>query len=200
MAAPFVIYAYVKRKRILGLDVSTSTVGISVIDVTSKGKIKIKLLDYYKPLSADLNTPDVLDMLEEAKKRILDVIDGYAPSDIAIENIIKFMKGKSSANTTLSLAIINRTLGLAAYERTGIKPTFLNVNTIRAKLKKAANRTTPVKKEDVPEVLESILKIKFPFIYDINKRTKKKKIAAESYDMADALAVSYVYIMSLDEN
>ena len=64
-------------------------------------------------------------------------------------------------------------------------PELFNIMSIRHGLK--LSKILP-KKEEMPELIAHHLNIKFPYIYN-----KKGKIAVESYDMADGVAVALYY-------
>lgn len=117
--------------RVLGLDASTNTIGICVLDYTLDGHFEIVVSNYYKPPKKG----HPIERLAITKQAIEKVIEVYKPDFIALEDIILFMKGKSTAKTTTSLAALNRTVGLAAYDKTQNPPTLLNVLTIRHAIK-----------------------------------------------------------------
>jgi hypothetical protein len=99
------------------------------------------------------------------------------------------MKGSSSANTVIPLAILNMTLRLAIRD-IGITPEALNVLKIRHTLK--LTKVLP-KKEDIPELVAQHLGIPYPWLYKINRRTKQQQILEESYDVADSIAVALTW-------
>lgn len=162
-------------KTIFGLDISTTTIGLAVL-INGK-KPKLKHVEYFKPPK----NGNLFERLSIVKTWIKSKLDEFKPDVIVIEDIISFMKGHSGSKTIISLAVINRTVGLTIFEHTGIVPYIVNVNTIRA-LTKINER---LKKEDIPDMIEKTLKIKFPYVINA-----KGKIAEESYDMADAVAAA----------
>lgn len=173
--------------RVLGLDASTTTVGISVIDYDDDNNKTLVYCNYYKPPKSG----DPFSRLSAVRSFIFDLLDEYKPDDVALEDIILFMQGRSSAKTITSLAILNRTVGLAVYNHFGKSPTLLNVRTIRSCLK--LDGVTPVK-EDMPEVVAKHLKIDFPYRYITRGKLKGQKISVESYDIADGIAVGLAFI------
>lgn len=180
--------------KILGLDISTTTIGIAVLEVDQKKSTQTKIvskilhLSYYKPLKK----VHLYQMLSVAKKYILDIINLYNPNYVFIEDIILFMPKRSTAATVTTLATINRTIGLHIYEEYG-EPILLSVSKIRSFLKEK-NKKNPDKTE-IPLILEKKLNFKFPI--ELNRRNKLKK---ETYDMADALAVAYAgAVMTLND-
>lgn len=169
----------------MGLDISTTTIGIAILEIDKKKSSKINLenkvihLSYYKPLKK----VHLYQMLSTAKKYILDMINLYNPNYIFIEDIILFMPKRSTAATVTTLATINRAIGLSIYEEY-CEPILLSVSKIRSFLKEKSSKNPD--KLEIPLLLEKKLKFKFPI--EMNRRNKIKK---EVYDMADALAVAY---------
>lgn len=166
--------------RILSLDASTTTIGISVID-EDNSKIELKFLSHFKP-NKKLNIFEVLAMV---RIKIQTLIDEFQPDEIVLEDIILFMPGRSTAATISALAVLNRTVGLAVYDKTGKPPILLNVTKIRHAIKKS--KQLPAK-EDIPELVAERLGISFPYMFD-----KKGKVIVENYDRADSIAVGLAY-------
>ena len=171
-------------KRVLGFDVSSSCIGYCALDFDIESQdIKYIKHGFYKPNKDGL----ILDRLMETKIHIAKTIKEYEADEIAIEDIISFMKNKSTAQTVITLAVFNRMVGISAYEALNKAPTLYNVMSIRHGLK--LTKELPAK-EQMPEVIEKHLGIEFPYQYKIKRKTKEKVIAVESYDMADAFSVA----------
>lgn len=166
--------------RVLGLDASTNTIGICVLDFTLDGKFDLVIASYYKPPKKG----HPIERLAITKSAIEKIIEKYNPDHVALEDIILFMKGKSTAKTTTSLAALNRTVGLAVHNKTNTPPTLLNVLTIRHAIK---NGEVP-DKDKIPETVANKLNIEFPWIYN-----KNNKPIPENYDVADGIAVALAY-------
>lgn len=160
---------------ILGLDISSSTIGYGILSVTDK----VSYVDsgFFHPPKLS-----IIENLSEVKDKILDIIEEYKPDQIAIEDIIMHMQSHSTAKTVITLAIYNRFIGHVVFEKTGKLPQFISVMSVRHKLK--LTKVFP-KKEEVPELLEHHLGIKFPYTYD-----KKNRVHKYSYDQADGIAVA----------
>jgi Holliday junction resolvasome RuvABC endonuclease subunit len=171
----------------MGLDASTSCIGLAVLDFQD-GQISVVTIEYFSPNKK----LDILDKLLQVKNFIIEKLNQYKPDEVALEDIIKFMQGKSTAQTISSLASLNRTVGLTVLEKTGKKPELFNVLTIRHAIKEGKGKKIPAK-EDVPARLEQILNIKFPYIMK-KKRNGTMEIAVQSYDLADGLACAYTYV------
>lgn len=169
---------------ILGLDISTKTIGIGILSVNNQ-KITVEKVSYYSHNKKD----NQLQKLIKAKSFILNLLEQFNPTTVVIEDIVLFMKNKSQAKTIVPLAVMNRTIALTVLEKTFKEPIFLNVLSIRHSIKDQITKELPAK-EQVPERLEQILNIKFPFIYD-----KKGKVKEETFDSADGLAVATSYIL-----
>lgn len=181
-----VIISYILMVRIIGLDASTTTIGISIIEYTDTD-LKLIHTEYYKPDKSN----GILDMLTSTRKYILSIIEKYNIQEFVIEDYVRFMKGASSASTVIPLAILNVTLRLAILDL-GITPEALNVLKIRHTIK--LSKKLPIK-EEIPELVAKHLGIQYPWQYKINKRTKEQKIMVESYDMADSMAVAIAWIL-----
>jgi Holliday junction resolvasome RuvABC endonuclease subunit len=180
--------------RILGLDASSRTIGYSIIEYNEKtDKTKLLKCSFVKP-PKDGN---LFERLKRTQDMIISILEEYKPDTIAIEDIAKFMAGASTANTIITLATFNRAVGLACYNFLGKPPLLFNVLKIRHGIK--INKVFP-KKEDIPELVAKHLKIKFPYIYKTNKRTKIEKIAEESYDAADSCAVAYFCLLDMKKD
>lgn len=168
-------------KRIMGLDASSTTIGVCLLRYDDK-KIELEHVSYYKPPKKG----DVFERLQAVREYIFDMTATLKPDAVALEDIVLFMGGRSTARTITTLTALNRTVGLAILDKTDSSPHLYNVMKIRHQIKEG--KKIP-KKEDVPERVAAILEIDFP--YKLNKR---KNIAKENEDMADAIAVALCHI------
>jgi len=172
--------------KVLGFDVSSTTIGYCILDVDLITKdIKFVKCDYIKPIKKG----SIVDRIVHTRNEILDVMIDAKADVIGIEDIIQFMKGKSTAKTIITLTTFNRMICLATYDYLKKSPELFSVMTIRHGLK--TGKDLP-KKEDMPELVAQHLGIKFP--YEINK---KGKVKVESFDMADGVAVALYYAFLL---
>jgi Holliday junction resolvasome RuvABC endonuclease subunit len=173
-------------KRVLGFDVSSTTIGYCVLEVDDQtGKIDFILASYLKPAKKG----GIIDRIADTRSKIRDIIEQVKPDYIAIEDIIQFMKGKSTAKTIIMLTTFNRMIGLLVYDYLKRSPELYSVMSIRHGLK--FDKVFP-KKEDMPSLVAKHLGITFP--YEMNK---KGKIKIESFDMADGVAVALYYAFVL---
>ena len=173
-------------RRVMGLDASTTTIGISIIDYEEDYRPILIHCEYYKPDK----TNGMLEMLHLARTYIINLFGKYNVQEFVIEDYVRFMKGKSSASTVIPLAILNMTLRLAILD-IGITPETLNVLKIRHAIK--LTKVLP-KKEEIPELVAQHLGIPYPWLYKTNRRTKLQQIMEESFDIADAISVALAYI------
>lgn len=166
-------------KTILGIDCSSTCIGYCVLELDEQIKsIKFVKADYIKPIK----TGSIVERIVNTRDKIQKIIEEIKPDYVAIEDIIKFMKGKSTAQTIIMLTTFNRMTALVAYDFMNKEPEFYNVMSIRHGLK--FNKIFP-KKEDMPELVAKHLGIDFPYEYN-----KNNKIRVENYDKADGMAVA----------
>src|SRR5690606_31545725 len=163
-------------KTIIGLDVSSKTIGWSVITIDAKNNLKKKASGYIKPIK----TNDPIYNIASTRDKIIDLFKKYKPDYIGIEDIIKFMKGGSTATTIITLTTFNRMISLAAYDYLGESPNLFNVLSIRHGIK---IENLP-KKEEIPELVSHHLNYKFD--YELDKNGNKRE---ENFDEADGIAV-----------
>lgn len=163
--------------KVLGFDISSTCIGWGLISVEDD---KISYIDsgYFKPPK----TGDLVDRIYKTREKVIDIMTKCDPDEIAIEDIVQFMKGKSTSKTIIMLTTFNRMICLLARDFLGKTPILHSVMSIRHGLK--INKTLP-KKEDMPDLVAQHLGITFP--YKLNKNGAKK---IENYDEADGIAVS----------
>jgi len=159
----------------MSFDVSSSTIGWAVFNIKNN---KINLFDsgFFKPIKKN----NIFENLSYVREQIKNLLDEYNPDEIAIEEIARFMPKLSSANTIIVLALYNRMVGLTVFDHLKKIPYLYNVMTIRHSIK--LSKELP-KKEEIPELVETILNITLP-----RKYTKNGIIKSELYDEADAIA------------
>jgi len=168
-------------KRVLGLDASSTTIGLCLVKY-DEAHVELEHVEYYKPPKKG----NIFERLQKVRAYISDKVEELNPDDVALEDIILFMSGNSTAKTITTLAVLNRTVGLAIADATGKPPYLYNVMAIRHKIKQ--DKKLP-KKEEIPELVAKILDIEFPYKYN-----RKEKIAKENEDMADAIAVALCHV------
>lgn len=163
---------------IAGFDVSSRTIGYSIIDA-SFNPPKLVYCSFIKPPEKG----SVFDRITKTQEQIAEILNEYKPDIIGVEQISQFFgkKGKSTAKTIISLARFNLAVGLVCHSYLAHDPAMFSVMEIRHGLK--MSKELP-KKEEIPSLLEKLLGIKFPYVYE------KGETAEESFDMADSLAVA----------
>jgi hypothetical protein len=168
-------------KTILGFDCSSSTIGWGQIDFNGF----LNAYGYIKPLKSDNNLfLRLFDVFENIKNLCFDINPDY----IVIEDVLLFMKGKSSANTINVLTAFNRTVGLSAYIHTGVIPETLSIHTIRKEIKNKCGLSSKIQKEELPNIIRDNLCSNFDNI--LNTRGN---VANETYDIGDGIAVAWAY-------
>lgn len=170
--------------KILGFDISSTCIGYSVLEIQDKN-IKFISCNYLKPIKKGTMIERIVDTRNKIKK----IIEESKPDAIAIEDIIQFMSGASTAKTIITLTTFNRMICLLAHDYLNKSPELYNVMSIRHGLK--LDKQLP-KKEDMPELVAKHLGITFPYVVG-----KKSNIKSESYDMADGVSVALYYAFVL---
>jgi Holliday junction resolvasome RuvABC endonuclease subunit len=166
-------------KTILGFDVSSTTIGWCTLNWNdTTNDIILMQMGYLKPIKKG----SIIERIVDTRNKIQKIIVDAKPDYIAIEDIIQFMQGKSTAKTIIMLTTFNRMISLTSYDYLGKEPTLYSVMTIRHGLKEG--KVFP-KKEDMPSLVAKHLGITFPYEYN-----KKGGIKVESYDKADGVAVA----------
>lgn len=166
-------------KKILGFDISSTCIGYCHLEVEeASGKINFISCNYIKPIKKG----NIIERLSHTRDKIISILEKVNPDIIAIEDIIQFMSGASTAKTIITLTSFNRMIGLLSHDYLSASPQMYSVMTIRHGLK--LNNILP-KKEDMPELVSKHLDIKFPY-----EKNKNGKIKSENYDMADGVAVA----------
>lgn len=113
---------------ILGIDISTTTVGFAIID--SAGKL-IKADYVYLHLLNDL-----YEKANVVKESLHKLKNEYDIKRIAIEqNMMGFRRGASSAQTIITLARFNGIISYIVQEMFAIQPAMLSVTVARKSLK-----------------------------------------------------------------
>lgn len=177
----------------MGIDASGKTIGVSVLQLNDDKTISVVEITYFQPDQK----AELLDNLYYIGDNIKKLLYKHKPDKIAIEEIIKFMKNKSTASTTTKLAGVNRMVCYICYEYLKSsnlpgKPLLLNVLKIRHAIK--PTKVLPAK-EDIPDIIVKKLNItNFPYV--LKKSGKNKGSYADpTYDQADSCAVALTNII-----
>lgn len=142
----------------LGLDISTTTIGYAFICCTNPSLVDI---GYIKPTTNTQN--DFFDKVLHSTNQLLKLYktneSHHSIQNIYIEESAKrFMPGFSSADTILTLAKFNGIISYEMWKITGIKPTYINVNSARKALSIKVDRTDKSKstKQKVFEIVKNM--------------------------------------------
>lgn len=174
---------------ILGLDISSATIGWSVLFVADDGVISLKKYGHIKPTSKKKSDDNFSLRLNYAFDAITSLVQKEKPDVIAIEDYAKkFSKGRSSANTILILSSFNEVCGLAAYRVSKLQPIRIPVTSLRKLVKKEYSCNI----DDKEDVLEFCKKTFNNFLTQNNRAGNIKK---ECYDEADSIIVSLGYYL-----
>lgn len=179
---------------ILGIDCSSSTIGWAYMGVEDN---KIKLLEHghIKPPGKDI---PLLERLDSVSKEMANLCDRFKPDSTIIEEIAQFMKGKTSANTIITLAVFNRACALQLYRSTNKNPLFLLPISIRTRIKRFLGRTEKIEKEEIPTILQNYFGKSFFKVVGYKQRGKNKgQPIVETYDESDAVAAAWAGIIEL---
>jgi Holliday junction resolvasome RuvABC endonuclease subunit len=163
--------------KFMSFDISSTTTGWAVFNVDKKNNIKLLDSGFFKPSK----NGDIFERLASVRADVNSLLKTFKPEEVAIEDITQFMPKMSSANTIITLALFNRTIGLAVYDFLNKSPHLYSVMAIRHGIKQTADLP---KKEEIPALVESLLGVSLPRQYKKNGTPKD-----ELHDEADAIAV-----------
>lgn len=170
--------------KILGLDISSSTIGYALIE-----DLNLIKTGHIKPPDKKKSLDNFSLRLDFAYSHIKDLIKKLNPDIIVAEEYAKkFSQGKSSANTIIVLSTFNEVCCLAAYQETKQQVIKIPVTTLR----KIISKKYDVNMDDKEDVL-SFCKKNFSYKDSLNKNLNIKK---ECYDETDALIVALGYYWS----
>jgi hypothetical protein len=167
---------------ILGLDISTTMVGVAVINKETRSLVKSDGWDISK-----LET--TFEKAEFIGAELYTLRAEYNIQDLFIETALKrFMPGKSRADTIIKLAKFNGIVSWLCYECFDFPPTYINVNTARSLYGLSFPRGTkgPQRKKMVIDAV--IEKEKTSFKYEMARGGKNYKKGTD--DKADAIVIA----------
>ena len=165
---------------ILGLDISTSIVGVAVID-----ERRLVLSAHW-----DISKADTLFTKAEAiGAELWQIRNEYNIEHVFVETALKkFIPGRSRADTLMKLAKFNGIVSWMCYDSFNIEPKYLNVNSARSLYGLSFARGTkgPLRKKMVIEAV--IEKEKNAFTYEMARGGKNYKKGTD--DRADAIVIA----------
>jgi len=178
-------------QRVLGLDVSSQTVGWGLVGTGIGRKPVLLAHGHIRPLPAAKGLMKRLDSLYDD---IRYLCGNLSPDVVAVEDCALFMHGrKSNARTMMTLAVFNRVVSLAAYREVG-RVLFYPVSSIRKAVRMASVLDHTPRKEEIPGIIRRCLDSKFS---DVEKRGGGT--AVQTYDEADGIATAWCAALDCSE-
>jgi len=193
--------------RILGLDVSTKTIGVSIFeDMGDYGKLQ--LLTHITPVVKPLPKEKIELLIKKAEMFQYDFLEKY--SDIGISRVIieEPLVRSNNVNTVATLLRFNGLICRSVYEVLNIVPEFISSYDARKygfpelmEIRKINKKGEPYSEKEISKK-EPVLFGGYP--YDVDKKTviwekvnerepqivwlynKKQLLTKENYDMSDA--------------
>jgi|TARA_R110000823_G_C15952248_1_gene502091 Holliday junction resolvasome RuvABC endonuclease subunit len=167
---------------ILGLDISTSIVGVAIVNPETKELVVSEHIDLTK-------IDSVFSKAELVGAELWQINNNHAIKNLFIETaLMKFIPGRSKADTIVKLAKFNGIISWMCYDTFGLNPVYLNVNTARSLYGLSFPRGTkgPQRKK---MVIESVIeKEKTAFKYEMARGGKNYKKGTD--DRADAIVIA----------
>jgi len=200
---------------ILGLDVSTKTIGIALFE-DNDGKGDLKLLHHVTPKVKPEPESKMEELFEKARIFEKEFLNDYADMGITRVIIEEPLLQSNNVYTVATLLRFNGMIARSVYETIGVVPDFISSNDSRryAFPELVAVRTT--KKDGTPRTDKEIAK-STPVLfgghdYDVDKKMviwelvsdlepqidwlydKKNKLKKENFDMSDAFCCVLGYM------
>jgi len=166
---------------ILGLDISTSIIGATVLDVTGE-VVYCEAWD----LRNKRHFPNIFAKVQRFKQVMgnLYQINKYPIDSIFIEqSLMAFRPGFSSAKTILTLAKFNGILSYVCQQDFGVEPQYIGASTAR----KSCGIKIPKGEKAKEVVLQYVLDNEPNFVVEYTKQGNPKP---GSYDRADSLIIA----------
>jgi Holliday junction resolvasome RuvABC endonuclease subunit len=165
---------------ILGLDVSTTITGATILDDAGN----IQFCEAWR-MGNKRHFPDLLTKAKFIKNNFKQIKKENKIKHIYIEESLwAFQRGMSSAKTLLTLAKFNGIVSFAAYEVFGTQPLYLSAQQARKKCGVPKRE----KGEDIKQiVLEHILDTEPKFTYTVTKHGNPQP---GTYDRADSIVIA----------
>jgi len=164
---------------ILGLDISTSILGYSVLDAQGK----IVGIGHWNFTNKN-KFPTFFSKVLEAREQLDKLSIKYPIDHIFIEPALNmFMAGKSSAHTISTLTKFNGIVSCLCYEMFGIEPEYIPAATARKKCGITIRRGTKAKEQ----VMKYLLDTERDFMVEYTRNGNPKP---HCYDEADSLVIA----------
>ena len=161
---------------ILGLDISTSITGITLLD--DNGEVKVmNAIDTRK-------YKNFFQKAEAVKKVLTDLSNSYKVDEIFIEQSLQsFRSGFSSAKTLSTLSRFNGIVSWMCYSLWNLEPQYLAATSAR----KLCGIKVPKGEKAKPVVLQYVLDNAPTFVVEYTKHGNPKP---DSYDRADSWVIA----------
>ena len=172
----------IRSLMILGLDISTTMVGIAIIDPAHRTLVKSECYDLSKIES-------LFEKAEMIGSHLYSIRSEYNIEHVFIETALKkFLPGRSRADTIIKLAKFNGIVSWLCFESYAFSPVYINVNTARSLYGLSFPRGTkgPQRKKMVIEAV--IEKEKTAFKYEMARGGRNYKRGTD--DKADAIVIA----------
>lgn len=162
---------------VLGLDISTSITGYSIVDIDTNELLWYDHIDLRK-------TKCIFDKVEKVKKELQKVKTDFNITSIYIEQPFTFFNsGGSSAQTMATLQKFNGIISWICYSLWNFKPNYIGATQAR----KTCSISVPRGQKAKQVVLDYILNTEKKFSIE---KTKNGNPKPESYDRADAIVIA----------
>ena len=170
----------------IGLDISTTIIGISLFEKENNKLFKLYHVDLTK-------TKCMFEKAEMFEKKFIEFTNNIHIENIYIEDTLQsFARGLSSAKTLMQLSRFNGITSFIVFKLSGIKPVFINVNTARKSLGiKIDKNSSKNKKEQIMDWVDSDMGgYNWPTKI-ISRGVNKGLVKFENfcYDIADAYVI-----------
>ena len=164
---------------ILGLDISTSIVGVTV--VSNVGNV---VATYAWDMRNKNHFPDIYTKYNHVQGGLLDIFSNYNIEHIFIEQSLQmFRSGFSSAKTLSTLSSFNGVVSYLCYRESGIKAEHIPASSARKSWGITIKKGTKAKEQVVKFLLDN--EPKFTVEY-----TKSGNLKPKYYDIADSIVIA----------
>jgi Holliday junction resolvasome RuvABC endonuclease subunit len=172
-------------KKILGFDISSSTIGYGLIGFDD---VETKIIEYghLKPPGSEKGSLAFRAL--SASKMLKELLLKINPDYVAFEDYAnRFSEGRSSARTIIVLSVFNETSSMTCLETLGFEPIKYPAVTIRSSLSKIKGDKITSKEDAFDFICKNYPDFKL-------KYKKTGKIKDECFDEADAIAVALTFL------
>lgn len=178
-----------KQKVGVGLDVSTTCLGICVFDKENNNIVYSKALRLAK-----FSHPEKKKPVEEEFQKIAGMFD---VKSVCIEAPL-FMRGKTSADTITKLFFFNGWVSCFAFSKFKTYPRYVDLNKARRKYGLSVPGKEVTKENNSKKkVFDFLVSLGYPLV---EERTPQGNVRTGSYDISDAAFAYYVGGNANDED